>query len=136
MNAVRVNEEQLEALSGLYRRVSVIADGLGSEATDSGHVIPTTLQTFRGARRAHFPLDYKVTPLTRGQFEDAFGDRPGVADLLQSLAPLEIDVGFVSAPGRFDPDAHSRGVFWICLFVHGEGRFGRNVLLRFERVET
>jgi hypothetical protein len=133
---VKVNEDQLEALSMLYRRVAACADSLGSENTDSGQVIPTTLKTFRGARLAHFPADYVFTRLTRSAFEKAFGEVNGVGALLATLASLDLQVGFVSAPGRFDPAAHSRGVFWICLFAHGQERYGRNVLIRFLRVET
>ena len=136
MKALTVDESQLDALSTLYRRVAVIADALGSEATDSGHVIPTTVRTLLGARRAHFPRGYRFVALTRSAFDAAFGSRDGVATLLHELDSLELELGLVGDPERFHPDDHSRGVFWICLFAQSEERFGRNVLIRFLRVET
>jgi hypothetical protein len=136
VTTAQVNEEQLDALSALYRRVAVIGDGLGSENTDAGQVIPTTLKRFSSVRHAHFPLDYELTPLTRPQLEQAFGSVQGVSQLLQSLGSIHLDLGYIAAPGRFDPNAHSRGVFWICIFARGEAQFGRNVLIRFLRVET
>ena len=131
-----VTEDQLQALSSLYRLVSIISDGLGSEATNDGQVLTTTETTFAAARRAFFPPNYNFVPLTSSGFRRDYGTVKGVRELLSFCAPLRPEFGLTGSPDEFNPDGDPLGGFWICLFLKGKKVLGQNALVRFERAET
>jgi hypothetical protein len=129
-----MTEEELATVSTLYRVVRSVADALGSESTEGGQVVLTTLRGLGAACGAHFPEGYRVEPLTREQFVGAFGEAAG--ELLTFGEPYAPAFALVGHPDRFRPGEHARGEFWVCLFLSGSPRLYRNALVRFPRVET
>jgi hypothetical protein len=128
-------DADLAAVAALHRLVRALADSLGSEATDGGQVL---LTAGRGglaeACGEHFPPGYLLEPLAREQFERAFG--AAAAELLRFCEPYSPAFGLAGHPERFRPEAHTRGEFWVCVFVPGPPALYRSALVRFPRVET
>lgn len=132
----KVKAAQLDHLGQLYRQVAGISDGLGSENTDSGQVLPLAQLSFAQARRATFPAGYLFVRLTAAEFQSGFGAAPGVSSLLSFIAPYKPEFGLMGDPDWFHPDKSDRGTFWVCVHIHARTAIGHNVLLRFQRVET
>ncbi|MCU0681949.1 MAG: hypothetical protein MUF34_06780 [Polyangiaceae bacterium] len=129
-----IQEEELATISTLYRLVQAVGDALGSEGTESGQALLTTLKSLRSACRTHFPKGYRFEPLTREQFTAAFGEETG--ELVRFCEPYSPTFGLAGHPERFRPDEHARGEFWVCIFLAGPPALYRSALLRFPRVET
>ncbi|HEU4409216.1 MAG TPA: hypothetical protein VFS43_28415 [Polyangiaceae bacterium] len=127
-------EAELTTVSTLYRLVHALGDSLGSESSEGGQVLLTTLGGLRAACRAHFPEGYRLEPLTREQFAEAFGEL--AAELLQFCEPYAPSFGLAGHPERFRPEGHARGEFWVCIFLAGPPALYRSALVRFPRVET
>jgi hypothetical protein len=53
--AMATTEAEFTAVSTLYRLVHALGDSLGSEASESGQVLLTTLSNLTSACRTHFP---------------------------------------------------------------------------------
>ena len=129
-----ITDEELATVSTLYRLVHSLADSLGSEGSESGQVLLTTLRSLRSACRTHFPKGYRFEPLTREQFVEAFGEATG--ELLSFSEAYAPTFALVGHPERFRPGEHARGEFWVCLFLSGPPGLYRSALVRFPRVET
>ncbi len=127
-------DAELTTVSTLYRLVQGLGDALGSESSEGGQVLLTTLRGLRSACRTHFPEGYRLEPLTRAQFDEAFGESAG--ELLAFCEPYAPTFGLAGHPERFHPDEHARGEFWVCVFLSGPPALYRSALLRFPRVET
>jgi hypothetical protein len=127
-------EAELTAVSTLYRLVHALGDSLGSESSEGGQVLLTTLRSLPSTCRTHFPEGYRLEPLTRERFAEAFGEL--AADLLAFAEPYAPSFGLAGHPERFRPEGHARGEFWVCVFLSGPPALYRNALVRFPRVET
>jgi hypothetical protein len=132
--AMATTEAEFTAVSTLYRLVHALGDSLGSEASESGQVLLTTLSNLTSACRTHFPEGYRLEPLTAAQFSEAFGESAG--ELLRFCEPYAPSFGLAGHPERFRPEGHARGEFWVCVFLSGQPALYRNAFVRFPRVET
>jgi len=130
------SETQLQRLGRLYDLVFAIGDGLGSENTDTGQVLPVSESSFSAAVRSAFPASYRLVALSAAEFQSGYGAVPGMAPLLAFASEYRPDFGLVGASGRFHPDLPDRGNFWICLYLRSRRGLGKNVLVRFQRTET
>jgi hypothetical protein len=131
-----VTDGQFEKLGQLYRLVAGIADGLGSENTDSGQVLLVAQLSFAQARLRLFPAGYLYVPLSASKFRRDFGSVSGVAPLLSFASAYKPEFGLCGAADRFHNDRSDRGDFWVCAFLSSRRALGSNMLIRFERVET
>ncbi len=131
-----MTEQQFAFLQQVYGTVAQVADAFGSEDSSSGLVIPTAAATLAAAA-VHLPASYQLRPLPYSSFARDYsraGDA-AVARLLTLLTPFK-PTAATCAPASFDPQAHSRGRFLLCLFALTQVQAGSNLLLCFTRVET
>jgi hypothetical protein len=89
-------------------------------------VRPARFPASRSACRTHFPEGYRLEPLTREQFAEAFGEQ--AAELLQFCEPYAPSFGLAGHPERFRPGGHARGEFWVCIFLSGPPALYRSAL--------
>ncbi|MFO0957292.1 MAG: hypothetical protein U0800_07460 [Isosphaeraceae bacterium] len=133
-----MTEDQFRVLRILYEATAAVGDAFGSESTRSGLVFPTQLATLDEAARAFLPNGWIRSPIGFEPFATRYIQplRNPAADAFATLIRhFPVEAAYLAPPG-FDPNAHSRGAFFLGLFIDARGAAGMRVLIAFERVET
>ncbi len=133
-----MTDDQFRVLKSVHAAVSAVADRFGSEATSSGLVLPTRTPSLAEACREWFPSTYTVHPLGFEAFAARYAkpaDEPAIHRFVTLARHLQPEAAYL-APHGFDRDAHSRGAFFLAIYLDALEAMGTRAVIAFERVET
>jgi len=133
-----MTDAQFAVLRRICEATAAVGDAFGSEATSPGLAIPVDFKGMAEACRRFLPERLAPRPLRFEGFLTRYAvpsRRPEVAAFVTLIGHFPVEAAYV-APEGFDPEAHSRGAFWIALLVDAREAAGARVLIAFERVET